>query len=113
MILNCSFHLKRNLPSFDTLYVRVRGCFIFAAYCPHGPGMPVIGGHVEDFNMQGEHWAPAFHQSAPNYWVMIGRKYQNSATTCKDNWELEGKEPSWGRSDERTDLKKYLMCCSY
>ena len=64
------------------------------------------------FVPQGEQWAPVYHNSSPsNYWVMIGQKYQNSATTCMDNWELEGHSPNWGLSDERADLKKYIMCC--
>lgn len=83
----------------------------YTAYCPHGPGQPVIGGHDIDFNMEGEQWAPVNHESS--YWVMIGRKYGNSATTCMDNWELEGREPpTWGTSNERADLKKHIMCCS-
>mmetsp|Transcript_5085 Transcript_5085/g.8456 ORF Transcript_5085/g.8456 Transcript_5085/m.8456 type:complete len:292 (-) Transcript_5085:99-974(-) len=83
----------------------------YAAYCPHGPGQPVAGGHFEDFNMEGEQWAPVQHGSS--YWVQIGQKYQNSATTCMDNWELEGQEPSWGTTNERADLKKHIMCCEY
>ena len=79
--------------------------------CPHGPGQPVIGGHIEDFNMEGEQWAPLHRDS--NYWVVIGRKYENSATTCMDNWELKGHVPSWGMSNERADLKKHIMCCSF
>mmetsp|Transcript_11472 Transcript_11472/g.25199 ORF Transcript_11472/g.25199 Transcript_11472/m.25199 type:complete len:848 (+) Transcript_11472:701-3244(+) len=85
----------------------------YTAYCPHGPGQPAIGGHMKDFNMEGEQWAPVYHTEQPNYWVMIGRKYQNSATTCMDMWELEGSEPSWGLSNERADLKKNIMCCSF
>ena len=85
--------------------------------CPHGAGQPVIGGHVEDFNMVGEQWAPVHHESAvhneTNYWVMIGQKYQNSATTCMDNWELEGHGPDWGMTEERADIKHYIMCCTF
>jgi len=84
----------------------------YAAYCPHGPGKPVIGGHSEDFNGGGEQWAPAELRDT-NYWVMIGQKYQNSATTCMDNWELEGRVPSWGASKERADLKRHIMCCEF
>jgi len=83
----------------------------YTEYCPYGPGQPVVGGHAEDFNMEGEQWAPLHRDS--NYWVQIGRKYENGATTCMDNWDLEGREPSWGLSDERADLKKHIMCCSY
>jgi len=84
----------------------------YAAYCPHGPGQPVIGGHSEDFIMEGEQWAPASRGDS-SYWIQIGRKYQNSATTCMDNFELEGQEPSWGASNERADLKKHIMCCDF
>lgn len=69
----------------------------------------VIGGHVEDFNLEGPQWAPVHHDTP--YWVQIGRKYDNSATTCMDNWELEGEIPSWSDSTERSDLKKHIMCC--
>ena len=79
-------------------------------------GQPVIGGHVEDFNMIGEQWAPVYHESSVhnqyNSWVMIGQKYQNSATTCMDSYELLGREPEWGMSDENADMKKHIMCCS-
>jgi hypothetical protein len=82
----------------------------YSAYCPNGPGQPVIGGHAEDFNWVGEQWAPLSHAS--NYWVQIGRKFDNSATTCMDSWELLGEQPSWGLTKERSDVKKYIMCCS-
>lgn len=89
----------------------------YAAYCPHGAGQPVIGGHVEDFTALGEQWAPVHHASSnddeANYWVMIGQKYGNSATTCMDNWELEGGAPEWGTSDDNAEMKKYVMCCSF
>jgi len=82
----------------------------YSAYCPHGPGAPVMGGHAVDFNTDGEQWAPVFGQDN-NHWVMIGQKYQNSATTCMDSKELNGDGPSWGSSDEKAEIKKYIMCC--
>jgi len=89
----------------------------YSAYCPHGVGQPPIGGHAEDFNMVGEQWAPVHHtssdQSKSNYWVMIGQKYQNSATTCMDNLQLEGREPEWGLSSEKAEMKKHIMCCKF
>jgi len=89
----------------------------YSAYCPHGAGQPPIGGHVEDFNMVGEQWAPVHlatqDHDKSNYWVMIGQKYQNSATTCMDNYELEGGEPEWGVSNEKAEMKKYIMCCKF
>jgi len=89
----------------------------YPAYCPHGAGQPVIGGHVEDFNMVGEQWAPVYHESSENAetnsWVMIGQKYQNSATTCMDNWQLEGRGPEWGMSNENAGMKNHIMCCSF
>ena len=38
----------------------------YAAYCPHGPGQPVIGGHDVDFKTQGLQWAPVY--GAANHW---------------------------------------------
>eukprot|EP00581_Thalassiosira_minuscula_P005828 CAMPEP_0183746012 /NCGR_PEP_ID=MMETSP0737-20130205/66532_1 /TAXON_ID=385413 /ORGANISM="Thalassiosira miniscula, Strain CCMP1093" /LENGTH=2336 /DNA_ID=CAMNT_0025981691 /DNA_START=12 /DNA_END=7019 /DNA_ORIENTATION=- len=65
----------------------------YTAYCPHGPGQPVMGGHTVDINTEGEQWAPVFGET--NHWVMIGQKYQNRATTCMDSQELEGRMPDW------------------
>ena len=80
--------------------------------CPYGPGQPVLGGHIQDFNSAGEQWAPIYGEDT-NYWVMIGQKYENSATTCMDNFELEGGEPYWGMTEERADLKSHIMCCTF
>ena len=38
----------------------------YAAYCPHGPGQPVIGGHDVDFTTEGIKWAPVFGSN--NHW---------------------------------------------
>ena len=84
----------------------------YTAYCPHGPGQPVMGGHETDFKTEGEQWAPVYGEKY-NHWVMIGQKYQNRATTCMDNEELEGEESSWGSSKENASMKKYIMCCSF
>eukprot|EP00571_Detonula_confervacea_P001621 CAMPEP_0172329010 /NCGR_PEP_ID=MMETSP1058-20130122/60654_1 /TAXON_ID=83371 /ORGANISM="Detonula confervacea, Strain CCMP 353" /LENGTH=794 /DNA_ID=CAMNT_0013046155 /DNA_START=85 /DNA_END=2470 /DNA_ORIENTATION=+ len=81
------------------------------AYCPHGPSQPVIGGHTADFNSGGEQWAPLYGDT--NRWVMIGQKYENSATTCMDSYSLEGGEPYWGLSGERKEVKNHIMCCSF
>jgi len=83
----------------------------YAAYCPHGPGQPAMGGHATDFNTEGEQWAPIYGET--NNWVMIGQKYQNRATMCMNSEELEGVKPDWGMSKENADLKKYIMCCSF
>ncbi|KAL7551330.1 hypothetical protein ACHAWF_014522 [Thalassiosira exigua] len=83
----------------------------YAAYCPHGPGQAVLGGHTRDFNAGGEQWAPVFGEG--NRWVMIGQKYANAATSCMDNLQLEGEEPRWGASDERPELKKHVLCCTF
>ena len=83
----------------------------YSGYCPHGPGQDPIGGHAADFNTEGEMWAPVYGEQ--NHWVMIGQKYQKRGTTCMDNTELEGEDPSWGLSSERAELKKYIACCSF
>jgi len=83
----------------------------YTAYCPHGPGQAVIGGHTTDFNTEGEQWAPVYGESY--HWVLIGQKYQNRATTCMDSLELEGVMSDWGMSEENAELKKYIMCCSF
>eukprot|EP00581_Thalassiosira_minuscula_P016021 CAMPEP_0183722956 /NCGR_PEP_ID=MMETSP0737-20130205/14739_1 /TAXON_ID=385413 /ORGANISM="Thalassiosira miniscula, Strain CCMP1093" /LENGTH=1335 /DNA_ID=CAMNT_0025953203 /DNA_START=1208 /DNA_END=5215 /DNA_ORIENTATION=- len=81
----------------------------FTAYCPNGPGGPAMGGHTMDFNEEGEQWAPVY--SANNQWVMIGRKYQNSLTTCFGSSNLGGATPGWAVKDPKQ--KKHIMCCSY
>ena len=82
----------------------------YAAYCPHGAGKPVMGRHKRDFNAEGELYAPVF--GSENHWVMIGQKGENSATTCMSHYQLEGSNPSWGLTTERSELKKYVMCCT-
>ena len=106
----------------------------YSAYCPHGLGQEPMGGHTADFNTVGERisyfflsrvknwpnlnisstgemWAPLL--GTTNHWVMIGQKYQNRATTCMDNYQLEGEEPSWGLSNERPEMKSFIMCCYF
>ena len=83
----------------------------YGAYCPHGPAQPVIGGHIVDFNSEGEQWAPV--HDFDNHWVLVGQKYQNSATTCMTHMELEGSSPDWGLTNENAHLKKHIMCCSF
>lgn len=78
----------------------------YSGYCPHGPGQSVMGGHDADFRSEGEQWAPVYGEK--NRWVMIGMKYQNSATTCMGSSELEGNDPDW----ENASAKKYILCCS-
>ena len=98
----------------DTLLITlVQLLFTYAFYsdCPHGPGQPVMGGHPVHFNVEGEQWAPVYDNK--NHWVMIGQKYENSATTCMDTWALEGEEPPWGLTNDRPDLKRHIMCCTF
>ena len=59
----------------------------YSAFCPYGDGKSVMGGHPHDFDREGEQWAP--YSNAENGWVMIGQKYQNSATTCATFEQLE------------------------
>ena len=81
----------------------------YLAYCPSGNGKSVMRGHRYDFDTQGEQWAPIDDEEVG--WVMIGQKYQNSATTCLSFVSLEGSAaPSnW---EGMTDLKRHLMCCN-
>ncbi|KAL7552990.1 hypothetical protein ACHAWF_016231 [Thalassiosira exigua] len=67
--------------------------------------MSVLGGHIYDFNQEGEQWAPI---QGENSWVMIGQKYQNSATTCMSFEWLEGSSPGDGITAE---FKRHIMCC--
>merc|ERR1712216_884242 len=85
----------------------------YSAYCPHGPGQPVMGGHDTDFDTEGEQWAPVYPGAKKNNWVMIGTKYQNRATTCMDNEELEGEEPSWGLSRENASMRSTLCAVHF
>jgi len=80
----------------------------YTAYCPEGNGKSVMGGHRYDFD-QGEQWAPAYGVS--NTWIMIGRKYGNTATTCMTFRELEGGPPPTNFGDMMTNMKKHIMCC--
>lgn len=82
----------------------------YSAYCPHGAGQPVMGRHKVDFNAEGELYAPVFGNE--NHWVMIGQKGENSATTCMSHYQLEGSNPTWGLTTDRTELKKYVLCCT-
>ena len=65
-----------------------------------------MGGHRYDFDIQGEQWAPLSDEE--NAWVMIGQRYQNSATTCGSFIDLEGSSPVEGI---HRDMKKHIMCC--
>jgi len=81
----------------------------YPAYCPYGFSQPVMGGHMYDFDTEGEQWAPASN----GMWVMIGQKFRNSATTCTMYSENEGlpPPPSWAANDGTPNLKKHIMCC--
>jgi len=82
----------------------------YGVYCPYGLGKSVMGGHRYDFDSEGEQWAPLSENE--NTWVMIGQKYQNSATTCMPFEMLEGASPgAWGRDGGMPELKKHIMCC--
>eukprot|EP00579_Thalassiosira_antarctica_P029645 CAMPEP_0202030230 /NCGR_PEP_ID=MMETSP0905-20130828/64388_1 /ASSEMBLY_ACC=CAM_ASM_000554 /TAXON_ID=420261 /ORGANISM="Thalassiosira antarctica, Strain CCMP982" /LENGTH=1463 /DNA_ID=CAMNT_0048594023 /DNA_START=42 /DNA_END=4433 /DNA_ORIENTATION=- len=85
----------------------------YAAYCPHGPGMQPMGEHSADFNLEGEQWAPVFGEGEANNWVLIGRKYDNSATTCYSHQQLEGSSPDWGWSSGNSGAKRHIQCCSF
>jgi len=83
----------------------------YAAYCPNGPTEPILGGHnMPDIDSEGEQWAPVFGKS--NNWVMIGKRLQNTATTCLSHVQLDGEEPLWGLDSSNKERKKHVMCCS-
>lgn len=82
----------------------------YIAYCPHGPSLPVMGGHSFDLSLEGAQWAPIYGN---NNWVMVSQMYGNSATTCMDTVELLGKEPAWGLTGDRAEQKKNLLCCHF
>lgn len=82
----------------------------YSAYCPEGPGKPVIGGHQANFDKEGEQWSPVF--GSENHWVLIGKKGNNHSTTCLSHVQLNGDEPSWGLDDSNKKMKKHIMCCS-
>lgn len=81
----------------------------YAAYCPHGPGQPISGGHSTDIASEGVQWAPVFGHE--NHWVMVGKKHGNSATTCFGHEDLEGVPPEWGLDTSRHEIKMHIMCC--
>ena len=86
----------------------------FSLDCPHGPGMQPIGKHSVDFNLEGEQWAPFGGAGEDtNNWVLIGRKYGNSATTCYTHKQLEGHLPTWGLSSDKANVKQHIQCCSH
>jgi len=68
--------------------------------------MSFVVGHLE-----GEQWAP-FLGKDDNNWVLVGRKYGNSATTCYSHEQLEGSLPVWGLSSENARVKRHIQCCS-
>ena len=69
--------------------------------------------HSADFNLEGEQWAPVFGEREANNWVLIGRKYDNSATTCYFHTQLEGSSPDWGLSSDNSGSKRHIQCCSF
>lgn len=81
----------------------------YSAYCPHGPGQPVSQGHSTDISAEGVQWAPVYAHE--NYWVMVGQKHENSATTCFSYEDLEGGLPDWGLTSKEHEIKKHIMCC--
>lgn len=75
--------------------------------------MQPMGGHSADFNLEGEQWAPFEEGDGKNNWVLVGRKYGNSATTCYSHKQLEGSSPAWGLSGEKASFKRHIQCCSF
>ena len=83
----------------------------YSAMCPHGPGMPVMGGrHQLTFTTAGEQYAPVM--GGNNHWVYIGTKDNERSATCKTHRQLEGSAPSWGLNSERSEVKQHIMCCT-
>jgi len=83
----------------------------YSAMCPHGPGMPVMGGrHQLKFTTTGEQYAPVM--GGNNHWVYIGTKDNERSATCMTHRQLEGSAPSWGLNSERSEVKQHIMCCT-
>jgi len=82
----------------------------YAAYCPYGPSKPVIGGHMTDFESDGEQWAPVYGKQ--NHWILITARGGNQATICLSHVQLYDEMPSWGLDDSNKEMKKHVMCCS-
>ena len=84
----------------------------YVAYCPNGEGSQPFPGHPVDFNTETiMQWSP-WNEDTGKGWVLVSRKYQNSATTCMTYSELEGGIPSWDESSNLAEAKKYILCCS-
>ena len=85
----------------------------YQVICPYGYGKSPMGGHRYDFDAQGEQWAPIREEEEGQtiQWVMIGQKYENSATTCLSFDVLEG-SPAPSNWEGMADLKKHVMCCN-
>lgn len=92
------------LPDLISLVFLIR-----AAYCPHGPSHPPLGG-AEDNNDEGEQWAPVYGRE--NHWVLLTPRDGNLATSCLSHIELNGEMPSWGLDDSNKDMKHHIMCCT-
>ena len=101
----CKYHDSTNVVSCS----KVQLLMSLLLDCPLGPGMQPIGGH--DFNLEGEQWAPFAGKDNTNNWVLVGRKYGNSATTCHSHEQLEGRLPAWGLSSSNASVKRHIQCC--
>ncbi|KAL3827250.1 hypothetical protein ACHAXA_004725 [Cyclostephanos tholiformis] len=94
----------------------------YSVICPHGPGHAVMGGLREvEFVVDGEQYAPI--AGGENHWVMVGDARNANddgtqdedagmSTKCMTHRQLEGKNPDWGLNGDRSDIKKYIMCCT-
>ncbi len=80
--------------------------------CPYGPGQAIMPGRRPvDFSEEGEQYAPVYGHHE-NRWVMVGQKGGDPSTTCMSHEQLETMPPSWGKSNERPEIKQHIMCCS-
>jgi len=93
--------------------IRGRKVCPYAAICPQGDGddAMVMGGLRQiEFKVEDEQYAPVFGKG--NNWVMIGQKEGYPGTKCKTYHQLEKVDPDWGRTSDRADIKKHIMCCN-
>jgi hypothetical protein len=81
----------------------------FEVYCPQGGSKPVMPGYPADFGKDVEHYSPI--AGFDNHWVNVGMRNGDPETTCRGYSEMYKELPSWGLSSERSELKKYVMCC--
>jgi len=86
------------------------------AYCPNGSPYDGEDNPQPLFLRRNvfhdEQWAPIAVN--PNSWLLIGTLHDNPAFTCETYEALhDNQQPLWGFDGSSTELKQYVLCCSY